>query len=99
TLGGKRMPDTTMSFGTRGQVQLRNVDTDDVNTVTLPATGAATYSFVVFAGTYDVLVFGCSDPSIMPQPKVMVQAAMPLSATQSRTFDIQVVTLTGTVTV
>ncbi|MDP3501750.1 MAG: hypothetical protein Q8S33_15540 [Myxococcales bacterium] len=99
TVNGAVMPTTP---GRRGSVVFRNRATGFETSLDVGASGAARYSGLVFAGTYDVSFVTTSSTSLVGLPigsTASLARNRQVAADQTLDFDLPVVTASGTLTV
>jgi hypothetical protein len=83
--------------GGRGRVYVSNGN-GFATSAPVAATGAATYTLPVFAGTYDVTYDSRSlDPSV-PDQTVVAKKGLPVAATTTADLPLSTTTVTGTIT-
>lgn len=102
TLNGQTMPnDTKLDGKTRGYMRLRNVETADEYDSDFAETGGVNYSQTIFAGLYDIYVYGnyVALQSVLPGNRYqMVQKNVALSTSMNKDIDAKTLTLSGKVT-
>ncbi len=100
TLGGKPLPDNS-SNNVRAYLRFVNSSTGDYVSVPLGATGPATYSTTLPAGTYE-LVLAPQDAqyqTVLPPLNHQVQQGLVLQTSGVKDVDLKTVKVSGTVTV
>lgn len=102
TLNGQTMPnDTKLDGKTRGYMRLRNIETADEYDSDFAETGGVNYSQTIFAGLYDIYVYGnyVALQSVLPGDRFMlVQKNVSLSTSMTKDIDAKTLTLSGKVT-
>jgi hypothetical protein len=103
TLNGQTMPnDTKLDGQTRGYMRLRNIETADQYDSDFGETGGVNYSQTIFAGLYDIYIYGnyAGLQSVLPANRNMVvQRNTALSTTMTKDIDAKTLTISGKVTV
>lgn len=103
TLNGQTMPnDTKLDGKTRGHMRLRNIETADEYDSDFAETGGVNYSQTIFAGLYDIYVYGnfSALQSVLPGDRHMVvQKNVAFSTTMTKDIDAKTLTLSGKVLV
>lgn len=102
TLNGATMPnDTKLDGQPRGRLRFHNILTGDDYDIDFGETGAVNYSVTLFAGVYDVIVYGNYDTlqTVLPGNRNMkVESGVELMASGTRDIDAKTLTLSGKVT-
>jgi type III secretory pathway component EscS len=103
TVNGKAMgDDTVLDNRPRGYLRFIDSVTADTTSVSLGETGAASYSALLYAGTYDVQLYslGEDDQDVLPRAATTeLLAQKSLMQSGALNHDIKVITVSGTLTV
>jgi hypothetical protein len=90
------------SVSQRGYLSFRNKATNAITYAGINATGAATFSAFLFGGSYDVAFTTSSDNALVGMPTgaaTSIASSLSLTSTQSFTWNLPVITASGTLTV
>ena len=102
-LDGATMPDNTKLYDEdedRGHLVLRRDETGDTWYLPVGASGPGAFEAEVFTGVYTVLFDGASRSyqDVLPDQTIRLEPAVTLSASQERSYDLPVVSVSGEVT-
>ncbi len=100
TLSGGAPPDSP-GLATRGNVVLRERASGDVRTLPVSASGAATFSGTLFAGTYDLSFESAANPALVGLPaaaKTRLGAAVAVAGSTRLDYDLHLIAVSGAVT-
>ena len=103
TLNGAQMPDNTQQYyneENRASLQIANKDTSDSWYIQLGASGAATYNFEIFVGTYDILLYPNNDDyqNVLPEMNIYLKKDQVFDRVDSYDFDLRTAQVGGVVT-
>lgn len=101
TVHGGVMPDSADTTY-RGIVWFRDLLTGDYSSASVPPTGAAEYSRLLFAGDYDVSFETTDETGIVGLPRdatTWLESGVAITADRTLDYDVKPVTVGGTVTV
>jgi len=99
SLNGQQMPDNNYNYD-RGYLRFYNKGSNDYLSVSLKASGPASYNIKLYAGTYDVKLYPADDDdqTVMPHLNMILQKDVVIESVQQLDYNLETVSVGGVVT-